>query len=69
MALCSFECQTSKKMDRYAQVAMLQLAIINHRLRMLDDEVQARQRRRAKRFWVRPWLSADRRLQFGHYEV
>ena len=55
-------------MDRYAQVAMLQLAIMNHRLLMLDDEVQARQRRRAKRFWVRPWLSADRRLQFGHYD-
>ena len=35
---------------------------------MLDDEVQARQRRRAKRFWVRPWLSADIRLQFGHYD-
>ena len=53
-------------MDRYAQVAMIQLAIMNHRLLMLDDEVQARQRRMAKRFWVRPWLSADRRLQFGH---
>ena len=60
-------CQTSKKMDRYAQVAMLQLAIMNHRLFMLDDEVQARQRRKAKRFCVRPWLSADRRLQFLHY--
>ena len=55
-------------MDRYAQVAMLQLAIMNHRLFMLDDEVQERQRRRAKRFWVRPWLSADKRLQFGHYD-
>ena len=54
-------------MDRYAQVAMLQLAIMNRRLPMLDDEVQARQSRRAKRFWVRPWLSADRGLQFGHY--
>ena len=55
-------------MDRYAQVAMLQLAIMNHRLFMFHDEVQARQRRRAKRFWVQPWLSADRRLQFGHYD-
>ena len=45
---------------------MLQLVIMNHKLLMLDDEVQARQRGRAKRFWVRPWLSADRRLQFGH---
>ena len=32
-------------MDRYAESAMLQLAIMNHRLLMLDDEVQARQRR------------------------
>ena len=32
-------------MDRYAQAAMLQLAIMNHRLFMLDDESQARQRR------------------------
>ena len=32
-------------MDRYAQVAMLQLAIMNHILFMLDDEFQARQRR------------------------
>ena len=53
-------------MDRYAQVAMLKLAIMNHRLLMLDDGVLARQRRRAKRSWVRPWLSTDRRLQFGH---
>ena len=53
--------------DRRAQVAMLQLAIMNHILIMLDDEVQARRRRRAKWFWVRPCLSADRRLQFGHY--
>ena len=22
----------------------------------------------SKRFWVRSWLSADRRLQFGHYD-
>ena len=57
-----------KKIDRYAQIAMLQLVIMNHRLFMLDGEVQARQRQRAKRFWVWPWLSADRRLQFGHYD-
>ena len=53
-------------MDRVVPVAMLQLAIMNHRLIRL--EIQARRRRRAKRFWVRPWLSADRRLQFGHYD-
>ena len=42
----------SKNMDRRAQAAMLQLVIMNHRLIMWDDEVQARRRRRAKRFWV-----------------
>ena len=47
---------------------MLKLAIMNHRLNMLDDEVPARQRQRAERFWVCPWLSADRLLQFGHYD-
>ena len=35
---------------------------------MLDGEVQARRRRRAKWFCVRPCLSADRRLPFGHYD-
>ena len=32
---------------------------MNHRFLMMNDEVQARQRRKAKRFWVRHWLSAD----------
>ena len=54
-------------MDRLPEVAMLQLGIINHRL-MLDDEVQARRRRKAKKFWVRQWLSAERQLQFGHFD-
>ena len=54
--------------DICAQVAILQLAIMNHRLIMLDDEVRAIRRQRAKRFWVRPFLSADRGLQFGHYD-
>ena len=41
---------------------------MNYILIMLDDEVQARRRRRAKWFWVHLFLSADRRLQFGHYD-
>ena len=45
---------------------MLKLTIMNHKLSILGDEVQ--ERRRVKMFWVRPWLSADRRLQFGHYD-
>ena len=54
--------------DRRAQVAMLQLTILNQRLFLLDDEVTARRRRRAIKFWVGPWLSADRRLKFGLYD-
>ena len=41
---------------------------MNHIVIMLDDQVQARRRRRAKSFLGRPGLSADRRLQFGHYD-
>ena len=47
-------------------VVMLQLAIMNHRLTRLDDEIQARRRR--KMFWVHPWLHAAGGLQFGHYD-
>ena len=58
--------QPSNKMDnRIVPVAMMQLAIMNQRLARSDEENQPR-RRRAKRFWVRPRLSADKRLQFGH---
>ena len=35
---------------------------------MLGNEVQARWRQRAKRFWVCPWLFPYRRLQFRHYD-
>ena len=51
-------------MNRMVPVAVLQIAIINNHLRIRAG----RRRRRAKRFCVRPWLSADRRLQFGHYD-
>ena len=58
--------QPSNKMgNRIVPVAMMQLEIMNQRLARLDEENQPR-RRRAKKFWGRPWLSADRRLQFGH---
>ena len=58
--------QPSNKMDnRIVPVPMMQLAIMNQRLARLDEKNQTR-RRRAKRFWVHPWLSAHRRLQFAH---
>lgn len=31
--------------------------------------IRRRRRRRHRRYWVRPWLSADRRLQFGQYDT
>ena len=55
-------------MDGHAQFAMFQLTILNHRLMMLDDEVQARRRGRAKSLLVHPRLSPDRWLQFRHYD-
>ena len=42
-----------------ADAAMI---IIRRRMR------RRRRRRRQRTCWVRPWLSADRRLQFGHYD-
>ena len=59
---------TFKDMNRIDSVAMLQLRIMNHRF-ILDDKVQAGwMRRMTKGFWPIPWLSLDRRLQFGRYD-
>ena len=66
--LAAAEHQPSKNMDQINQMAILQLAIMNRRVIRLDDEIQTRRRRRAERFWVRPWFSKDRRFQFGHYD-
>ena len=33
----------------------------------VQGPVVRRRRRRPRRWWVRPWLDVDRRLQFGHY--
>ena len=53
--------------DRRAQDAMLQLAIMNHKLIIMHDEVQARWKRRVKRFWVHPWLSTALLLRSCHF--
>ena len=53
-------------MDVQNAIDILQLAI----LQQLQIEVEfedLRRNRRPKRFWVRPWLSARRRLELGHY--
>jgi hypothetical protein len=61
-------------MDLLDQVAVLHIAILQEELLLQEeeDEIMARaavrRRRRPKRFWVRSWLTANRRLQFGHYD-
>ena len=55
---------TFKDMNRFVEVAMLQLANMNHRLLKLDDEVQARQGMGIG-FLAQPWLTADRMLHFS----
>ena len=52
---------------------MLQLALIQGRHALIDAQaallIFRRRRNRSNRScWVRPWLSAERRLQFGHYD-
>jgi len=34
----------------------------------LETPRRPRRERRRRRLWVRPWLSSDRRIQFGHYD-
>lgn len=34
----------------------------------MENSIRRRGRRRERRYWVRPWLNAERRLQFGHYD-
>ena len=50
---------------------LLQYALLEGQELMLIQQqlAQAQQRRRRQRaMWVRPWLAADRRLQFGQYD-
>ena len=49
-------------------LVLQQQAIVDQRLIMMMMR-NNRRRRRRKAFWVRPWLSADRRLQFGQYDT
>jgi hypothetical protein len=49
-------------------VAFLQREQMLIKIIAIADIVERqRHRRRPRRCWVRPWLSADRRHQFGHY--
>ena len=53
-------------MDVQNAIDILQLAILQQ-LQMEVEFEDQRRNRRPKRFWVRPCLSARRRLELGHY--
>ena len=46
-------------------LALQQQVIVDHR-NILAQLLRRRRRKRRKAVWVRPWLAADGRLQFGH---
>lgn len=56
------------------QNSILQFLIVQQQQALVDTQttlILAQRRRRTRQVrscWVRPWLSADRRLQFGHYD-
>ena len=59
------------------QAALHQIAGLQNHHALLHDQVvqiilrrrqRRRRRRRPRRFWVRPWLAADRRLLYGHFD-
>ena len=60
----SYSCQRGK-MDVQNARNTLQLAIPQQLQMEVEFEDQKR-KRRPKRFWVRPWLSARRKLELGH---
>ena len=56
-----------------AGYAFLQVAALQEEHAILEAQAalliqRRRRRRRPRMYWVRPWLAADRRLQFGHYD-
>lgn len=53
---------------------LIHLALLQQEQMLVELEIaqivnRRRRRRRPRRYWVRPWLSADRRLQFGQYDT
>ncbi|XP_013386500.1 putative nuclease HARBI1 [Lingula anatina] len=58
-------------MDRqhlfHATVAQCQHALLMNQTAIALIKRRRRRRRRPRRYWVRPWLSVPRRLQFGNY--
>jgi hypothetical protein len=53
---------------------LIHLALLQQEQILVEIEIaqivnRRRRRRRPRRYWVRPWLSADRRLQFGQYDT
>lgn len=59
------------EMDPFLQLLLLighQQALLDVQLNVLLMRRRRRAARRDRRFWVRPWLSVDRRLQFGSFD-
>ncbi|KAH3854492.1 hypothetical protein DPMN_097035 [Dreissena polymorpha] len=59
------------------QELLQHVAVLTGQQALLDGQValllvrrrrRGRNRRQSRSCWVRPWLSAERRLQFGHYD-
>ena len=48
---------------------VLEQQVIANQQHIMVQIMRRRRRGRRKAFWVRPWLSADRRLQFGQYDT
>ena len=51
----------------------MQLALLQGHHALIDAQAalaifRRRRNRRNSFYWVRPWLTAERRLQFGHYD-
>ena len=57
--LCSVECQRKTLSIRFVSAQTYYVGW---------SEAQARWSRRAKRFWVHPWLPTERRLQCGRFD-
>lgn len=61
-------------MNGRVKADLIHLTLVQQEQILVDIEIaqivrRRRRRRRPRRYWVRSWLSADRRLQFGQYDT
>ena len=67
-----FKSYRNRHMNREVLV-LLQFALLQGHHALLDAQAalvlfHRRRNRMTRSCWVRPWLSAERRLQYGHYD-